>query len=262
MASKIKGIILNKILPIAFWLIVWEIASHLFAAYSELDNPRYFFPGFSDTFTALIRILNSSEFIKVVSATLMRVIGGIACGTLVGIVLAIISYKISFIYSLISPLNSVIKATPIASIIILLWISMKGSDIAIFVAFLMVFPIIFQNIYDAFSSIDKGLIEVATIYEFDFKKRITLLLFPALKQYFIPAFITSIGLAFKAEIAAEIIVGVRNSIGEMIYEAKDAPATDEVFAWTFIGVFFSILIESIARMLLKGKDKENKEVVV
>ena len=139
---------------------------------------------------------------------------------------------------------------------------MKGSDIAIFVAFLMVFPIIFQNIYDAFSSIDKGLIEVAIIYEFDFKKRITLLLFPALKQYFIPAFITSIGLAFKAEIAAEIIVGVRNSIGEMIYEAKDAPATDEVFAWTFIGVFFSILIESIARMLLKGKDKENKEVVV
>jgi ABC-type nitrate/sulfonate/bicarbonate transport system permease component len=84
---------------------------------------------------------------------------------------------------------------------------------------------------------------------------------PALKRYFIPAFITAIGLAFKAEIAAEIIVGgVTNCIGVMIYRAKDVPATDEVFAWTVIGIFFSILLESLAKMLLKATYRENSEV--
>ena len=74
-----------------------------------------------------------------------------------------------------------------------------------------------------------------------------------MKQYFLPAFVTAIGLAFKAEIAAEIIAGVRNSIGQMIYYSKDALITSDVFAWTIVGVAFSIAIEKIARRLLLPK---------
>ena len=255
MKNKISYILIHKVLPIVFWISVWEIASIII-------NQSHFLPSVSETFNALIKVVSSREFPRVVGMSLLRIFEGITLGTLFGIILAILSYKFTFVHSLISPFNSVIKATPVASIIILLWISMNGHNLAVFVSLLMVFPIIWQNVYDAFSSIDNNLVEVSRVFQFSFKKKMTILVLPSLKKFFIPAFITSIGLAFKAEIAAEIIAGVKNSIGQMIYYAKDKPATDEMFAWTIIGIFFSILFESLARILLSPPKKNKSEVVI
>jgi len=252
MKNKLIDFLLHKLLPIVFWLSVWEIVA-------IIVNRSYFLPHVSETLASLYNIVLSEEFPKVASLTLLRVLLGIALGTLCGAMMAIISHKIRIVYSLISPINSVIKATPVASIIILLWISMNGNVLAVFIAFLMVFPIIWQNLYDAFSSIDKDLIEVSRVFEFSYKKQLKLLVLPALKQYFLPAFVTAIGLAFKAEIAAEIIAGVRNSIGQMIYYSKDALITSDVFAWTIVGVAFSIAIEKIARRLLLPKSGTKAE---
>ncbi len=255
MQNKTFHFILHRILPIIFWLAVWEIVAFLYAK-------PYFLPGFFETVRALIRIIGTDGFFKIVFLTLIRIFIGIILGTATGIILAVISHKISLVHSLISPINSIIKATPVASIIILLWVSMNGNTLAIFISFMMVFPIIWQNIYDGFGAIDKELIEVSRVFEFCFKKRMKYLVLPSLKKYFLPAFITSIGLAFKAEIAAEIIAGVRNSIGQMIYYAKDAPATDEMFAWTIVGIFFSMVVEGLAKLILTPKSKSKAEVTL
>ena len=246
MKNKLTDFLLHKLFPILFWLCIWEISA-------LIVNRSYFLPHIHETALALFRIISDSDFPRIAFMTLLRVLSGIALGTIFGAFMAIISRKFKIIYSLLSPINSVIKATPVASIIILLWISMNGNALAVFVAFLMVFPIIFQNLYDAFASIDNELIEVARIFEFSYKKRLKLLILPALKRYFLPAFVTSIGLAFKAEIAAEIIAGVRNSLGQMIYNAKDSLLTAEVFAWTIVGITFSIIIEKLAKTLLLQK---------
>lgn len=255
MKNKLSDLLVHRIIPIVILLSMWEIAALIY-------NKPYFLPGLFDTFLALIRIIQTNDFLLIIILTLLRIFAGILLGTLTAVLLALASYKVKFIHSLLSPLNSVIKATPVASIIILLWVSMNGNSLAIFVSFMMVFPIIWQNIYDAFSSIDNELIEVSRVYGFSLKKRMKILILPALKQYFIPAFVTAIGLAFKAEIAAEIIAGVRNSIGQMIYYAKDAPKIDEMFAWTVIGVFLSMLIEWLARLILMPKKNKRAEVTV
>ncbi len=255
MKSKVSRFLLHTILPVFFWLAVWEIAA-------AIVGRSYFLPHVHETAVALYKVVFSPQFPKIALLTLSRVLAGITAGTVLGAAVAIVSHKVKFIYSLVSPINSVIKATPVASIIVLLWISMNGNFLAVFVALLMVFPIIFQNLYDAFASIDKELIEVAKVFEFSYRKKLKLLILPALKQYFIPAFVTAIGLAFKAEIAAEIIAGVRNSIGQMIYDAKDALVTPEVFAWTIVGVVFSIAIEKITKKLLLPKTVTKKEAEI
>ena len=255
MKNKLTGFLIHVLFPIIFWLAVWEAMAAIIAR-------SYFLPHVYETAAALYRVVFSPAFPKIAFLTLLRVSAGIVLGTVLGGALAIASHKVKFIYSLISPINSVIKATPVASIIVLLWISMNGNFLAVFVALLMVFPIIFQNLYDAFASIDKELVEVARIFEFSYKKKLKFLIIPALKQYFIPAFVTAIGLAFKAEIAAEIIAGVRNSIGQMIYDAKDALITAEVFAWTIVGVALSIAIEKITKRLLLPKSVTKKEAEI
>ena len=141
------------------------------------------------------------------------------------------------------------KATPVACIIVLLWIHLTYKQFAVFVVMIMVMPVIWQNIYDGYKEIDKGLIEVANVFELSALTRIKVLVIPTLLSYLLPAIITSIGLAWKAEIAAEIMTG--QHIGELIYDFKNVSYdTASIFAWTAIIVILSIAFEKGAKSLL------------
>lgn len=253
MQDKLKRIVYHFLLPLVFWLGVWQLAA------LWVDR-SYFLPTVPETLEALFVILISDSFLTVVSMTLARILTGLLLGIALAAAFAVISYKFNLIYTLLSPLVSVLKATPVASIIILLWISMNGDTLSVLIALMMVFPIVWQNLYDGLSSINRELDEVTEVFEFSFAKRLKLLVIPTLSDYFIPAVITATGLAFKSEIAAEIIAGVRDSIGQMIYHSKDALDTASVFAWTLVGVFFSILFEKLVRILLKTHHGRKSEV--
>ena len=114
----------------------------------------------------------------------------------------------------------------------------------------MVMPIIYQNLLEGYDSIDKNLLELTFVFKFSRIKRFRLLTLPTLLSYFSPAVITSIGLAFKSQIAAEIIAYTNHSIGQYIYDANFALDTPTVFAWAFVIVCFSIGLEVVCRKML------------
>jgi NitT/TauT family transport system permease protein len=148
----------------------------------------------------------------------------------------------------------VIKATPVASFIILFWVMFSGDALAIIIALLMVMPIIWQNLIDGYNSIDHELVEVCDAYEVAFFKRLRILVLPALKKYFIPALITASGLAWKSEIAAEIIAYTKNSIGQAINDAKYDFDMPTVFAWSVVIIALSVLFEfGLKRLLARCK---------
>ena len=180
---------------------------------------------------------------------------GLASGIFLGVILALLSHKYYAVKAVVSPMVSVIKSTPVASFIVILWILMNGSMLAIFIAVLMVMPIIWQNMIDGYNSIDPQLSEVCEIFEFSGLKRFKILTFPALKKFMIPAIITSTGLAWKSEIAAEIIAYTKRSIGQQINDAKYNMETATVFAWTLIIIALSIAIEKSAKLLLRRYEK-------
>ena len=243
MKSKILRIS-KTILPVLFWILVWEIAS-------LLVNHSYFLPSVSDTLIALFKVVSSAYFFKTVAFTFLRVIIGLILGILAGILLAFLSNRFSFIEALMTPLITVIKSTPVATLIIILWVMLGGELLAVFIAFLMVMPIIWQNLMDAFGSIDKNLNEVCEVFEFSFSKKMRYLIFPALLKYLIPAIITATGLAWKSEIAAEIIAYTKNSIGQYINDAKYFFDTATVFAWTLIIIVMSIILEKATKYFLR-----------
>jgi NitT/TauT family transport system permease protein len=112
---------------------------------------------------------------------------------------------------------------------------------------------------DGYNSISRELIEVSEIFEFSYMKKAKLLVFPALLKYFIPALITSTGLAWKSEIAAEIITYTKNSIGASISDGKYFLDTPLVFAWTLIVVIFSLLLEALTKLLLRRCNNGTKD---
>ena len=232
------------IVPILFWFAVWDISALI------VDH-TYFLPTVKETFSALFRILASFSFYKALFLTILRVFLGLALGIILAIILAFLSCKFQIAKAIISPLMSIMKATPVVTLVILLWIMLSGEQLPVVIAVLMVMPIIWQNLVDGYETIDKNLTEVCYIFEFSFFQKLKYLIFPALLKYFIPSVITATGLAWKSEIATEIIAYTTNSIGKFINDADTAYDSPSVFALTLVIIVLSIALEFFTKRLMK-----------
>ena len=84
---------------------------------------------------------------------------------------------------------------------------------------------------------------------------------PSVKPYFVPAALTSLGFAWKAGIAAEVLASPKHSIGGMLYRAKVYLETPEMLAWTLCVIVISMLLEWLLSYLLKRHSAERSVAV-
>ena len=237
----LKNKVLKTVLSAIIVLSIWEIAALLI-------NDAYFLPDILQTSKALIKIISSRSFFEVVFTSVYRVFSGLFYGVAAGTVLAGICYKFDIVNSIISPIISIMKATPVACIIVLLWVSLNYTELAIFVAILMVLPIVWQNVYEGLKAVDDQLNEVTKVFELTKFQRLKVLVVPSVLSYLLPAIVTSVGLAWKAEVAAEIMSN--SNMGRLIYDFKTVSYdTASIFAWTVIIVTLSIVFEKVTKML-------------
>ena len=234
--------LLKSVLSLFAILSVWELLSLII-------SDSYFLPSVHETAISLFKIIASGDFFKVLFTAFFRVSSGLILGIALGVILAALCHKFDIVNTFLSPVISIMKATPVACIIVLLWIRLNYTEIAIFVVVLMVLPIIWQNVYDAFNSVNHELSEVASVFKLNRIQKIKILIIPSVLSYLLPAIITAVGLAWKAEIAAEIMTN--SNIGQLIYDFKTVSYdTASIFAWTVIIVSLSIIFEKVAKHFL------------
>ena len=73
--------------------------------------------------------------------------------------------------------------------------------------------------------------------------------------FFRTACISSLGLGWKAGIAAEVLTVPKHSIGRMISESKLYLLTEELFAWTLAVIVFSLLLQRVLQRLLGRRER-------
>ena len=230
------------LVSIFFWLVLWEISSRLVGI-------EFIFPGAIRTLKTLFSLIVKPHFITTVALSILRILLGLLLGILFGAFLAIVCIIVPPINTFVSIGMTVVRSTPVASIVMILWIVIGSTNLPVMIALLMVSPIIWQNLIDGYKNIDKSLYEVTEVFGFSRKKRFRLLILPTVKHYFIPAALTSVGLAWKSGVAAEIIAYTKNSIGQSIYDAKTFFEGDVMFAWTLAVILISILFESAVKAI-------------
>ncbi len=109
----------------------------------------------------------------------------------------------------------------------------------------MVLPIVYTNVLQGIRSTDKQLLEMADLFNIGWWRRLRYIYIPHLTPYILSACTVSIGLSWKAGVAAEVIGIPTGSIGERLYEAKVYFSTGDLFAWTLVIIALSILAEKI-----------------
>ena len=248
--NKLKSILLS-LLSAIFWIALWALAAFLIDREIKLPSP-------ARTVGRLIELMGTAAFWRTVGASILRILIGYLLGVAAGTLLAILTAFSRPIDTLTSPLNTVIRATPVASFIILVLLWLGRDQIPSFIAFLMVTPIVWNSLKAAIRTVDPSLLEMTKAYRMRPFRRLRFLYLPAVLPQYTAAMITSLGLAWKAGIAAEALCRPSLSIGKDLIEARNYLETVDLFAWTATVILLSVMMEALLRALLKrfGQRKE------
>ena len=196
-------------------------------------------------------IWQEADFWATVWFTFRKIVAGFLLGLGFGLGLGALAGRFPLFEILFRPWAVMIKSIPVASFIIICLIWMSSSQLSVFISFLMVLPIIYTNVLQSVRSADQQLLEAVGIFRLSWPKRVLFLWLPQLKPYLLSACTVSLGISWKAGIAAEIIGIPVGSIGRMFYDAKVYFNTVDLFAWTVIVVVISVLFEKGFLTLLK-----------
>lgn len=227
-----------------FWLAVWTAVA--LAVNQELLVPTPWAVA-----VTLWKQAGAKVFWQAAGASLLRVTAGFLAGAAVGAVLGVLTAHFPPAGRLLSPLLKVVRATPVASFIILAFVWLVTDILPAFIAFLMVVPIVWGNVDKGIRQQDPKLMEMAQVFRWG---RVTTLLhlrIPSVMPYFLSGCTTALGLAWKSGIAAEVICRPSYSIGRLLQTAKSHLETPQVFAYTAAVILFSVALERLLVGLAK-----------
>ena len=238
--------------PVAvlFWTAVWQLAS--MAVGKEL-----ILPGPVAVIRALWSLVRTSVFWTSILLTVLRIMLGYLAGVALGCLLAFACSASRIMDSLLTPVVKTIRATPVASFIILAMLWMSKGGVPVLMSALIVAPVVWGNLTEAYRSRDKGLDEMAQAYRLGKWKRFRAILVPTLLPSLRAACLTGLGFAWKSGIAAEVLSQPKTAIGSNIYYSKVYLETPELFAWTASVIALSFALERLVRKLIarRGGDE-------
>lgn len=221
-----------------FWLAAWQLAYYGVGRDLLLASPLA-------VVKRLRELVVTAEFWRIIGTSFYRIMTGFALGLLAGAALGIITARWKPIYQLIQLPMNLIKATPVASFVILALVWISGKNLSVFISFLMVLPMVWSSVDQGLKSADPLLLEAAKTYRLSRLQRARAVYLPAVLPYFLSVSRVAIGFAWKSGIAGEVIAIPRDSIGTQLYDAKVYLETTDLFAWTVVIVVLSVLIEKL-----------------
>ena len=249
MQDKFKRIFLTAG-SIFFWILLWHIAA-IFAN----RNLLFKIPLPTETLKVFLKLSVTDDFWYAVGNSLLHIIAGFVIAVILGLICGLLSGSSNAFKIFTGPVSRLIRSMPVAALIILAWLWVPSTTIPSFIAFLMVFPIVWLQIETALLSIDNKLIEMAEVFGMS---RINIIkdikapyVLPALRN----SAITGLGFAWKSGVAAEVICNPTGSIGALLSGAKNNLQYAEVFAIVLTIIVLSLVMENIIKFF--WRDAQN-----
>ena len=234
---------------VALWLLVWQGGSMALAA--AVPGGGLLLASPVQAVRRLLELLPSPVFWRAVGNSSARIFGGflLSCG--LALPLAALAAGRPWLQELLAPPVAAVKATPVASFIILALVWLDARSLSLFISALMVFPPVYLNVLEGLRGTDPKLLELARVYRIPLGRRIRGIYMPQVLPYFRSAASLALGLCWKAGAAAEVIGLPEGTIGERLYTAKIYLQTPDLFAWTAV---ILILAAAFDRLFLAAAD--------
>ena len=157
----------------------------------------------------LFELIFSGNFWQSVGFSFVRIVTGFLLAVLLGIFLAVWAYWSKTVEILTAP----------------------------------VIAVVYTNILEGIRQTDRKILEMAKVFRVNLRRQIRYIYVSQVLPYFLSACRLSLGMCWKAGVAAEVIGVPSGSIGEKLYNAKIYLNTPDLFAWTIVIIVISFVFE-------------------
>ena len=139
------------------WLLLWQGAALLVGEELLLPAPL-------PVLGRMAALLGEGRFWLACGHSLGRILLGFLLGVALGCLLAVLSACFPPAGAFLAPAMAAVKATPVASFVILALVWLRGENLSIFISFLMVLPLVWQNTSQGIAGADHQLLELSLIH--------------------------------------------------------------------------------------------------
>jgi ABC-type nitrate/sulfonate/bicarbonate transport system permease component len=247
MLSKRTARLFSIAAPVAA-LILWEIVVRL-----GILDVRFFTPP-TQILNTLIRMSESGELMQHAGASLSRLVGGFAIGTLLGIIFGVICGWFSLARAVFVPLINILYPVPkIALLPLMLVIFGLGENSKIATIAIAVFFPMFITTVTGVSQIDPILIQAAQNFGARGIRLFVYVIVPAALPSIFTGLRLSVGVALLTLVAAEFSA-TDNGLAHLIWRSWETLAVNRMYAALVvivsIGLMASALVELLKRVIL------------
>lgn len=235
---------LAKTAAVVIALALWHLLAVLLDSKLLLVTPW-------EVLQRTVKLLQTEGFFSVVSFSLVRILLGFLSGLALGSAFALLAGRFKWVEYLLWPYMLTIKSIPVASFVVLALIWVSSVNLSYLIALLMVLPVVYNNLLEGIRAVDVKMLEMAKLFKMSPVSTLRYIRLPALKPFVLSAVRISMGLAWKAGVAAELIGYPNGSIGEQLYYSKIFINTADVFAWTLVIVILALICEKLLVFLVK-----------
>lgn len=223
---------------------VWEIMALALGQSFLLASP-------ANVAVRLWGLLGEADFVRTVCFTLLRIAGGFFLALLAGCLLGALAGRFRAAEILLRPYMVTVKSVPVASFIVIALVWLTASRLSVFISFLMVLPVIYNAVLTGVKNLDPKLAQMADVFRVRRSQRLLYVTLPQIMPQLLSAISVSLGFAWKAGVAAEVIGIPKGSIGEKLYYAKIYLNSADLLAWTVVIVALSVGLEKLITLLLR-----------
>ena len=222
--------------------IIWLVIAVI------IDNV-YILPSPLDVLDSMIKLVVEPIFYSSVFMSVFRALLSVVISFVMAILLALLSIKNHFLSSLLEKVILILRSIPNVTFVILLLFWVSRETMVFIVSFLLLFPMIYQNLYESLKEQKMLWNDVLKIYPQDLLITINRIYIPLMRSAVVSSLITASSLAFKVGVMAEILGQVQTGIGRQIQLARLDINLAKVMAWTLwlllIVFVFDILIKKL-----------------
>lgn len=228
-------------------LVIWF-------GFSILIDNSFILPRPDQVIMIMMKQLGSSTLYFSVFVTILRAFVSLMISFITASFFSLLALKYKLFQMYLDKALLILRSIPNVTYVILLLFWLSRETMVFVVSFLLLFPIIYQSLYEALVEITKTWRDVMRMYPQTLWITFSRIYLPLIKPSIVASLISASSLSFKVGIMAEILGQVHSGIGRQMQLARLDVDLSAVMAWTIwllVCVFvFDGIIKKIMKLLL------------
>lgn len=213
----------------AAFLLAWKLASLAEGREIVLPSPER-------VLGVAVGLYPTARFLEALAATFLRGLAAFAISAILGGAAGIAAGLRPIFGAFLSPLLTLIRATPVLALILLALLWFPSGFVPIFSAVLMAFPVMASSAEAGARAADPLLLEMAELFRVPRREVFRRIRLPSAEGHLVAGARSALGLSWKVVVAGEVLSQPLRALGTGMQEARVLLETGSVFAWAAASV--------------------------